>query len=80
MSLQKAIEHGKEKRRPWPHYRMLTAHAATTGLFLLLWKSNLWAKESRAAMNAIAKDAGPNTESHRTETACFKTCLDLSRK
>ena len=58
MGLQKSIEHNKEKRRPWPYYKMVD-HACRNhgGCSWCYGNRTQRRRKVRAAMNAAAKDA-----------------------
>jgi hypothetical protein len=58
MGLQKAIEHGREKRRPWPYYKMVDHTCRNHGGCSYCYGNRThWRRKNRAAMNAIAREA-----------------------
>ncbi len=58
MGLQKAIQHGKEKRRPWPYYKMVDRNCCNHGGCSYCYGNRTHGqRKTRAAMNAVAKEA-----------------------
>jgi len=58
MGLRKAIEHGKEHRQPWPHYKLVFPECENHGGCDYCYRNRAHGRtKTRAAMNAAVAEA-----------------------